>query len=148
MIIRDVYFTSMRPQADGASITVHMAFVDVEQAHETGYQRTMPPEEFGRFIHGLLSVIDSHRGDCVRLRMSDDGLITGIGHATEDRWFDPRPADEAIALTVRASRDYQSALSHINNSRARYGGQPLNPVAAGWLDVDVFDHARDLGWRP
>ncbi len=131
---------------DGSEMKISLFFIEPGASGSHGYERRMSPEEFGRWYYGLIDV-SSVGPDRVRLRMSDDGLITGIGHATEDRWFDPRPADE-IAGTSRQALIEAAALRHINTHRASYGQRPLDPSAAGWSSDDVLAHARDLGWCP
>lgn len=42
----------------------------------------------------------------------------------------------------------ESALRHINRSRAPIGEPALDPVASGWRDDDIVLEARRLGWVP
>jgi len=122
--------------ADGAGFTASASF----DGGMVVYRRTVSQEECGPWLHAVQTVAADF---LCRLR-EVDGVIVAIGHATEDRWFDPRPEHQRAAETKRTS-EREQALRHINLHRARAAERDLDD--GDWTDDDVLIHARDLGWN-
>jgi hypothetical protein len=142
IVVNDGYFLeTLYCERDGALMVVRPRFVSRSDPSATmTYERAMPPAEYGEWTHGFLRVTDSDTN--VRIRM-DDGIIIGIGHPTEDLWFDPRAPHE-VSYTQKQAALVEKALLHINRHRARHAIPDLN--ATGWEDSDIFMYAHDLGW--
>jgi hypothetical protein len=135
------YLGGFQAQRDGTQMKVIARFVSRTQPDISDtYTRSMPPAEYGEWTHEFLRTTDP--GPNLRLMM-DDGMIIAIGHATEDRWFDPRGPAE-VSTTQRQEKLIESAVAFINAHRRGYGHVKIN--TSGWLDDDVFKHARELGW--
>jgi hypothetical protein len=146
MIILSDVQVSLTYRIDGSCVAATLEIVERKHLNKSiqpkhSYTRSMEPEEYGRWMHSLLSVWDP----AMRYRMNDDGSGIELGHPSEDKWFDPRSADE-IAGVSRQAAVHSAALRHINLHRASYGHRPLDPAVAGWSTDDVLKHARDLGW--
>jgi hypothetical protein len=136
----DVRVLGIGARREGTGMLAMVRFVDVGLALVIAYERAMPPEEYGVWAFELLGVTGDE--EKVRLRM-EDGALTGIGHRSEEIWFDPRAYHE-VAYSQRQASLVEKALRHINLNRAGYGHRELD--RSDWSDEDVFIHAKSLGW--
>ena len=143
MIINSDYIlTSFHGSRDGTQMRVRVVFSHkISPLISMGYERSMEPTEYGQWSYDFLVATEGKAS--IRLRMDDNGLLTGIGNPTEDRWFDPRAAHEIEAMAKRVSL-VDKALLHINLHRAAHALRDLDRT--DWTDDDVFHHARELGW--
>lgn len=143
MIINEHFMlTSFYGAREGTRMRVRVVFSHkFSPLISEAYERSMTPAEYGQWSYDFLAATEGSTS--IRLRMESDGMLTGIGHPTEDRWFDPRPAHEIAASTRQVAR-VEKALLHINLYRAAHALRDLDRT--DWTDDDVFIHARELGW--
>lgn len=143
MIINSNFvLTTFYASRDGTQMRVRVAFTHkIEPLITQAYERSMEPTEYGQWSYDFLVATEGKAN--IRLRMDSNGMLTGIGHPTEERWFDPRPAHEIATASLQTSL-VEKALLHINLYRAGHALRDLDRT--DWTDDDVFIHARELGW--
>lgn len=141
IVIRDdILIVTIASSREGAQMRAEVRFVDTTLGLQSSYARSMPPADYGMWLHALLVATGGKQ--TIRLRL-DDGVITGIGNRTDEQWFDPRAPNEIGVARSYASR-VDRALRHINAHRASYGHRPLD--RSTWLDDDVITEAKRLRW--